>query len=296
MSDATLQIADKVANTFDFSVDKFPLSGPDGMRTPFYGLFRSDTMGVVGASSVTSRYVVHTTDDVIALTEAAGEAFDGDINIDCHFNEGHYVNVVPSKEHRRTVYGSSDNVFPRVIIRAGYDGKSFQATMGYYRDLCLNLSMLKQISGTSVSIRHTKGLRDKMDALIRTFQTLRESWATLGDVITNLQEADVSMIGFLDSVYPVPDAEASESKVTRHRNRTREIFTRMRNERFRSGRGEVGKDFRVSAWEALNYVQGHVQHRATRKNGASDFDRMIKAFDDPAVVRAQNVALAALSA
>ena len=40
--------ADQVRSAFDFTVDKFPLSGPDGMRTPWYAMFRSDSNEVVG--------------------------------------------------------------------------------------------------------------------------------------------------------------------------------------------------------------------------------------------------------
>ena len=61
------EVSTKVSEAFNFTVDKFPLSGPDGMRTPWYALFRSDTESVVGNGSVTSRYVPHQTDDVLAL-------------------------------------------------------------------------------------------------------------------------------------------------------------------------------------------------------------------------------------
>ena len=46
---------DVVKSTFDFNIGKYPLSGPDNMRTPWYGLFREDTTAVVGNGSV---YVV----------------------------------------------------------------------------------------------------------------------------------------------------------------------------------------------------------------------------------------------
>ena len=43
---ANIQSADvsaSVRSAFDFTVDKFPLFGPDHMPTDQYGLFRSDT-------------------------------------------------------------------------------------------------------------------------------------------------------------------------------------------------------------------------------------------------------------
>ena len=32
-------VLDSVSSKFDFTVDKFPLSGPDSLKTPLYGLF-----------------------------------------------------------------------------------------------------------------------------------------------------------------------------------------------------------------------------------------------------------------
>ena len=49
-----------VADKFSFSVDKFPLYGPDNMATPHFGLFKSDSGECVG-KSVSARYVPHTT-------------------------------------------------------------------------------------------------------------------------------------------------------------------------------------------------------------------------------------------
>ena len=112
MSSVSNSVSDQVRSAFDFTVDKFPLSGPDGMSTPLYGLFRSDTSSLVSSRSVTSRYVPHTTDDVVALSEAADTAFDGDIDVRCHFRNGHYVDVKPNRADRLAVYGTQDKSGP----------------------------------------------------------------------------------------------------------------------------------------------------------------------------------------
>ena len=44
----TANAIESVREAFDFTVEKFPLSGPDGLKTPFYGLFRSDNSKLVG--------------------------------------------------------------------------------------------------------------------------------------------------------------------------------------------------------------------------------------------------------
>ena len=181
-----------VENAFNFNVIKMPLSAPDNIRTPYYGLFRDDTSECVGNGSVSSRYHPHTTDDVLSLVEAASEAFDGEVSLRCHFRDGHYVAVSPTNEHRIKIYGEKDTVFPQIVISAGFDGRAFTATMGYYRDLCQNLAMLSSVNGTHVSIRHTRSLRTKMNDLIATFGKLND-----GD-ITN--EEKTRIIKNLESV------------------------------------------------------------------------------------------------
>lgn len=286
-------ILETVKSKFDFSIEKFPLAGPDGLKTPVYGLFRSDNGQYVG-KPCSKHYVAHQTDDVMALVESASEAFDGIGSLQCHFRDGHYVSIAPSKDERRAIFGTADNIFPRFIVNAGYDGRAFSATVGFYRDACSNLAMMRQVSGTTVSIRHNSNLREKMDDLIQTFSTLRESWATLADVAAELQTRQVRMADFLDQVYGQPN-ENSKHSMTRHKNRTEAIFRRLSRERFITGRGSMDSEFNVSAWEAYNAIQGYVQHDATRKGNPSDFARIISAANDQAVKKAESLVLATLS-
>jgi len=287
-------VLDSVKAAFPFSVDKYPLSGPDGMRTDLYGLFRSDNAEHVG-KAVSKNYVPHQSDDVVALVEAAGEAFEGIGETQCTFRNAHHVCVSPGRDQRRAIYGTSDNIFPRFMIRGGYDGRGFLANMGFYRDACSNLSMMRQVEGTSVSIRHGSGLREKMDDLIQTFSVLKQSWATLGDVIAELQSRDVNMPEFLDQVYGQPEENSQRSK-TIHENRTKAIFRRMSRERFTTGRGSFNPEFGVSAWEAYNAIQGYVQHDASRKGSPSDFDRVIAASNDQYVRKAEKITMELLAA
>jgi hypothetical protein len=291
-------VSASVRSAFDFSVDKFPLFGPENMRTDQYGLFHSNAGYLKGVKSVSSGYVPHTTDDVCALVDAAGEAFDGDIECKTHFRNGHYVNIMPTNGERKSVYGTADNVFPRIIINAGYDGKAFSATMGYYRDACLNLAMMRRVEGTTVSIRHTSGLRGHMDSLIATFNTLKESWGNLTDVIQRLESVDVRMVDFLDQIYGRPTDEQlalaatgqSVRAVTTHENRTKAIWKRLNNERNKTGRPALTDT--VSAWEAFNGIQGYVQHDAQSKTGfKGEFDRVLRASRDANVRKAESLVL-----
>lgn len=294
MSTGIVTVSDQVKSSFNFEIAKLPLSGPDNMKTPMYGLFRDDNGEFVGMP-VSDRYVPHTTDDVVALVEAAQSVFEDDVMVKTYFNDGHYVFVEPSKDHRRAIFGSNDNIFPRVIIRAGYDGKAFSATMGYYRDACKNLAIMRQVSGTNVSIRHTKGLRPKMNELIDTFGYLRDGWKTLGDVIAELQNRPVIMTNFLDAIYGQPDPE-SKRGMTVHKNRTEEIFRRLQHERFITERPSIPDTFEVSAWEAYNAIQGYSQHEQTRHGQTTAIQRIVMASKDPSVLKAEGLVLSMLTA
>lgn len=286
----TSNVADRVRSAFDFTVDKFPLRGPENMLTPFYGLFRSDTGTAVGYGSVSDRYEPHTTDDVLALVEAAGTAFDGVADVKCHFDHGHYVTIQPTKEQRLAVYGTKDNVFPRIVIDAGYGGQAFKASLGMYRDACRNMMILRQAEGTNVAIRHTSSLRLQMDELIATFATLEAGWGNLTAVVQQMQSREVQMVEFLKAIYGEPKSDEGRS-VTMHRNRTEAIFRRLASERMVTGRGPLDSAFVVSGWEAFNAIQGYVQHDSIRRGRPTEMERIVRALHDNKVAQAERLAL-----
>ena len=296
-------ISASVREAFSFDVEKYPLSaimGTEVLPTDQYGLFRSDTGYLKGVKSVSPRYVPHTTDDVCALVDAAGEAFDGEIACKTHFRNGHYVSIQPTNAQRLAIYkdADTDNVFPRIVINAGYDGKAFSATMGYFRDACSNLAMMRMVEGTNVSIRHTSGLRGHMNELIATFNTLKNSWGNLTNIIQRLESTDVRMTDFLNEIYGQPTAEQlalaatgqAVRAVTTHQNRPEAIWKRLNRERNLTGRPQLTNT--VSAWEAYNAVQGFVQHDAQAKEGfKGEFDRILRASNSKEVRAAEKLAL-----
>ena len=296
-------VSASVREAFSFDVEKYPLSavmGTEVLPTDQYGLFRSDTGYLKGVKSVSPRYVPHTTDDVCALVDAAGEAFDGEIACKTHFRNGHYVSIQPTNAQRLAIYknADADNVFPRIVINAGYDGKAFSATMGYFRDACSNLAMMRMVEGTNVSIRHTSGLRGHMNELIATFNTLKNSWGNLTNIIQRLESTEVRMTDFLNEIYGQPTAEQlalaatgqAVRAVTTHQNRTEAIWKRLNRERNLTGRPQLTNT--VSAWEAYNAVQGYVQHDAQAKEGfKGEFDRILRASNSKEVRAAEKLAL-----
>jgi hypothetical protein len=100
---------------------------------------------------------------------------------------------------------------------------------------------------------------------------------------------------FLDQVYGQPQEDSKRSEKI-HSNRTKAIFRRLSRERFHTGRGSMGGDFTVSAWEAYNAIQGYVQHDASRKGSPNDFDRVIAASNDQHVRKAEKITMELLAA
>lgn len=289
---ATLEtVRQQIETAFPFSVDRLPLSGPDGLRTPHYGLFRSDNGDSVG-NAVRRGYTPHTTDDVAALCEAAAESFDGiPVQVSTAWRDGHNVVVAPTRDYRRECYDAGDTVWPRLIVSAGYGGSAFSATLGLYRDACRNLQIVRSAGfNYSRKIRHTAHLRTKMPALISTFRQLAGGWDNVCETVAAMQRREVQLGDFIAEVYPLP-GDASRRTVESHRQRCRKIVQRIARERQQLGRG-LGNLEIASAWEAFQGVQGYVQHDQRRHGRPSPIDRALMALDDAAVARAQQLALA----
>ena len=285
-------IAAYVRQQYSFTVDKVPLSAPEGMRPPCYGLFRSDTGEAVGGGSVTGRYVPHTTDDVLALIEAASTAFDGVAAVQCGFRDGHWLAVQPNTPLPLDVFGKADIACPRLIIDAPYAEKeSFRVSIGYYRDCCRNLVIMRLVDGVSVSMRHTRPLRLKIDELAETLRSLRNGWVNLCHAIQRMEKRQVNIDDFLRSVYGNKEDTDGGAAASFRGRRMEEITQRLVFDRGRTGRGEMGPECVVSAWEAFNAIHWYVQHAVTQPGNPGNIERIILAASDAAAARAERLAL-----
>ncbi|MHC4104907.1 MAG: DUF932 domain-containing protein [Planctomycetota bacterium] len=291
-------------------MDKFPLYGPDNMPTDQYGLFRSDTGYIEGVKSISSRYVPHSTDDVCALVEAAASSlFDGEVECKTHWNRGHYVSIKPTQDRRVSIYGTKDNIFPAVIIRGGFDGKGFHGTMGLFRDACQNLEMMRRVAGANVTIRHSSGLRDRMNYLIDTFGNLQEGWENTIAAAKTMEDRKVNFEQFIAETFAAnapseSDFQACEAdpnlkirSVSTWKKRVEAITKRVKHE-LQSTRDTVvdaGQPVgEVSAWLAFNAVQGYYQHDAQAKQGfKSSFAKVLRAANETPVRIAEELAIGA---
>lgn len=285
-------VRQSIAEAFPFEVCKLPLLGPDRERTPHYGLFRNDNGACVG-NACRRGYEPHTLDDVQALAEAACIGFDaGRCGITCTWDGGHHVIIGPTDEHRRAIYGTADNIFPRFILQAGYDGRAFTASLGLFRDACQNLQRIRTAGEShSVSLRHTRQLRDRMPRLIETFRGLAAQWDGVVSTVERMQATELDFREFVAAVYPMPN-DASHRTEAGYRRRAQLIVSRLMRERQQTGR-PLGGSHLATAWEAFNAVQGYVQHDKSRKGRPGVAQRAMIALTDDDVARAIQLALAA---
>ena len=276
-----------VANAFDFHIEKQKVAlGPDCIPTDGYGLVRCNQDGSrehVGRFC-SKNYMPHTTDDVLALTEAACNVVDGDVKVRTHFEHGHYVDITPSDQYRIAVYKGRDSLFPRFMINGSYNGRGFSASLGYYRDLCRNLAMMRKTNKAShVSIAHTSHLRSRMDDLIDTFSTLKEEWQTMSTLIAQLTEIPLNVEQFMREVYPQP-----ENNSTKYENKIEKVLNRLASESHRLGQPDPLQTRKSSAWLLWNAVQGYEQHNSIRSKSITDFGRVIKA-ENPFTRKAESM-------
>lgn len=254
--------ASHVRDAFPFGVQKLELFGPNGERTGLYGLFRDDTWEQIADSSVSAKYTPHSTDDVAAMTEAALCVFGEDAILKTHWHNGHVVTIEPSKADRLNIFGTVDNIFPTFSLTAGYNGKGYCAGLVYKRDMCRNMACMRTVSGSIVSIRHTKNMYSRMRELQDVFGGLSDRWTKVGETALRLEESQVNLASFLDAMYPQTDI-ASKAGETRHKARTADIVRRIVRESIDAGRNVSGfssPEVIVTGWQALQGLQGYLQH------------------------------------
>jgi len=292
---ATKQISDKIRSKFNFEVNRLPLSGPDNMPTNWYGLFRSDNGKTVGPGSVSEHYTPHTVDHIVEIAEAAISSFGEASDVSCHFKNGHYVSIAPTREYRKSVVGA-DTVWPRLVISAGLGGStSFNLKIGYYRDLCRNLAMMHSVKSFNIRYRHTRGLGDRLDTLVEDFRGLKDGWEDLSTLIDKMNSRTVIVSEILKGVYGDID-EGTSRRRTMGESRIQKIVIRLMRERQPSSQMVPGT---ATAWELYNAIQGYHQHdaptRAKRRPDAfaplahERWDRIISTAANANVARAEQL-------
>lgn len=295
MMTATSTLSATLRETFNFEVVKLPMVAVNGenlLNSDDFGLYRNDDWTQVHSRPVKKTYRPHTTEQVVTACEVAESIF-SECQARCHFHRGHYVQLTPSRDYRKSVYGTLDNVFPVLLIHAGYDMKAWVASLGFYRDACMNMARLQSVVSTSVRIPHLSNLDDDIAEMTQSFELLESSWGDLVHFIGRMQATTVSMNTFLSKVFgpcPVVSDSVTIRMVNNYQERQEAIIRRVSGESVMTGRGLYNGT--VTVWEAFNAVQGYYQHDAPRMGERGSFARLLKANDHPSVQAAERVAVA----
>lgn len=282
-----------IESTFNFEVEKLPLTGPRGQETPFYTMFRTDTGEQVGGACKEG-YTPHTVDDVRVMAEAALSVFDQNIEetkIQAWWSgDSHEIIIAPSDEYRESIANDKDAVWPRIHIKAGYSGSTYKASLGLWRDACSNLIIPRCMHGTTASIFHTTNLRPRIDELAETFRDLGSNWGEMVATFKAMSEKKVNFESFIVKVFGT-GLNASGDLTGLAVKRTEQLVSRLMKDRAAMGSSATTTGF-VSLWEALNVAQGYLQHDVTRRNYRTTLERSFAQIDDPRVNRVYETALA----
>ena len=287
-------IADHIRKSFNHKAITAPLSGPDGFKTNLYGVFEVDNDSgdwrQASQVSVKAGYVPHQVEHLIEHASVAQEVFGGLVNVNCSWHNGHRLIIQPTREYRREVAHSNDSVWPRVAIHASYT-ESYTASIGYYRDMCSNLSMMRSVSKASYKVRHTSSLNNNMDELTRIFTQLKSNWDAVHETMLKMQQKTVVMDDLIESVFGHVDKdEDSKRKVTNHEDRRKKILYRLGKEQEQLT--NVVFSPVTNGWLAFNAVQGYIQHDMSRRGNPSKVARAWSAMNDVRVNHALDYVLA----
>ncbi len=277
-------VRDHLAKEFTREVIKVPLSGPDNLPSPHYGLCfddaesRKDWM----RCTVKQGYIPHTREDVALLSETVAAGLDlelDQVKISAFFkpNTGHRVAVQPTIGYRKALNASPlDTLWPKFIINANYGG-SFTAQCGMYRDACSNMQMMRRVEHTTVSLRHVGNFRDNFEDTVQQWQSLSARFDSIVEAANHFRETQVRADEFYNTLYPEPSAADSAAKHRRHKEKLRSMMTRLIKERNKVG-NTTADVVKCNLWELVNSVTGFVQHDKRKTKDGKKLDSVTKSF------------------
>lgn len=169
----------------------------------------------------------------------------------------------PSAESRRIDHDNG-SLFARLVIVAPHDKQAVCVRLGAYRDVCRNLLLASPQFGADLRVRHDSRLPERLFGTIDEIGELVARWPSVVDSFRSLNERVVDLRALVAAVFDEP-AEPTERQKRRIERRFDRIISRAVAENVDINR--------VTAWQALNAVQGFMQHDA-RRFGISQMDRI----------------------
>lgn len=255
----TNSTCDQIQDYFaDYSVSKRQYKNPfTGELSDNYGLFLPNRGFEELPRPVKAGYVPHTSLDVCSVFEAAGQVLDIEgAKLEMGWKNGHFVKA--TLDETISINGR-DTVKPTLLVQAGYDGKSFETTLGLFRMICSN-GMRILIKGTKAfgfKLQHSARMHENLSILIRQFEENVHQFTEMYSVVRKLSVAAVDHENFMENLLPVYDSKAGITRRVDTMSAIRDI-----NIRERANLGSIPN----TAWLSLNAVHGHLQHNKAPKN------------------------------
>lgn len=261
-------------------VKSYPLQGPDGVSTTYYGLFEVNSWEQVSSHSVTKRYRPHTLDQVKRLVEASLSLFpeSPDFRLMARWNKGHYVHIAPSDAYRESIAGS-DTVWPRLRLSAGYDADTFNFSMLIHRDACVNLMEVDTVGTvTNVRFKHTESLDWKVDDIVEKISKLNGSYHDIINKCRQMREADVSWAETIEHVLGNVQSTRSENEYRGYLRRLRDELINQEGWTQEEVNHTIRHERNVPLWSIYNAIQGYRQHDGTRRGRPDSYQRAVAAL------------------
>mgnify|MGYP003652436189 CR=1 FL=1 len=308
------EIKEYLDSKFDFEIVKKQLhtykSSTVTKAVPYYGLFRSDTDEPACRNAVGEGYEPHQTKHIIQIATECAKGFECDEtrSIRAWFKNGHYVSIAPSNDYRQRIgRNSKDSIWPRILISGGLGGtSSLRINIGYWRDLCCNLAMPKQVEGISINFRHSRTIAERIeqtDILGRVYA----SWHELAEKMGKMRLKEIPLASALHTIFGDHTERSEKAAIARNEA----IIKRIWNERQEIHNDDHPRNVRsldhVTGWEFYNGIQGYYQHDAPMRSAEipsqlrrqreltndNQWTRLIKTIDNNYVTAAENYVLSA---
>ena len=309
----THDIREYLNEVFDFEIVKRQLHTNTGLNlyepVPYYGLFRGDNGQPACRNAVSERYEPHQTKHIIHIAVECARAFNSHETrlVRASFKNGHHVSIAPSNDYRQRITNHRDQIWPRILINGGLGGSSsLRINVGYWRDLCSNLAMPKQVEGISINFRHSRTITERIEEtdIQRRVYTI---WNQLHDKMLKMRQKEIPLSSALHTIFG-NHTERSE-KAARDRNEA--IIKRIWDERQQIHQDDHALNVRnldhVNGWEFYNGIQGYYQYDAPMRsaeipsqlrrkrelNNDNLWNRMLRTIDNSYVTAAENYVLSA---
>ena len=224
-----------------WEVKKVPLITPDGDETDYFGTQRTDTKQVF--STVKNGYQVLQNWELAELiTECAGQ-FDMEVSRGGSFNGGARVYLQIATGEIKGIGKNFDTVQKYLTAMNSHDGSSGVGFgMSNITISCSNTFHRAYKSHGMERIRHSMSMRERLDAMLREFEKVKDAEVSLYDKFIRMSEEEATkediteVIKLVTGVDVSVKTEQADDLYSKYQlNQTETLFNRIKSETVQKG-------------------------------------------------------------